>query len=138
MFKFLFKRLLAANYSAARWLVNKKMPERIIPSTLHFVSAPLTFIAAGIYFALIGSINYQFESYIPILIGLGIVMLGLGYIIEKKAKKMLFDFNIQEEYEMLDKSERNKRNLLAFLFFWGCFALFFYLSITYAQGYLVH
>ncbi|MCF6349476.1 MAG: hypothetical protein L3J23_00395 [Flavobacteriaceae bacterium] len=75
MYKFLFKRLLLANYCASRWLVNKKMPERVIPSTLYFFITPFTFIAAGIYFVIIGSIDLSLKV-IPLYL-LGYVWLCL-------------------------------------------------------------
>lgn len=78
MTNFLFKKLLASNYSAARWLVNKKMPERIIPSTLHFFTTPFAFISGALFVVFIGSIEFKFGSYLPVLIGLGIVMFGIG------------------------------------------------------------
>lgn len=137
MYKFLFQRLLLANYCAAKWLVNKKMPERVIPSTLHFFATPFSFIGAGLYFVIIGSINYKFEKYLPILIGLGLVMLPLQFLLEKKASKAISEWRIKKQYTKLSKNERFNKNTLAFIFFWSAFALFFYLGIKYVGGYLV-
>lgn len=134
--KFLFKNLLLANYSFAKRWVNKKMPERIIPSTLHIFSTPFSFIAAGIYFMIIGSLNFRFKSYLPILIGLGVIMLGLTTIIERKVKTAIIDWNIEEEYKTLTESQRRSKNFFAFIFFWVGFIIFFYLAVIYFEGYL--
>ncbi|WP_067146189.1 hypothetical protein [Pseudotamlana agarivorans] len=137
MYKFCFRRLLLADYCAAKWLVNKKMPERIIPSTLHFFATPFAFIGAGLYFVIIGTISYRFETHLPILIGLGGVMLPLQFYIEKRAKKVIFKWGIEKEFNTLSKNERLNKNILAFLFFWVAFFLFFYLGVTYVGGYLI-
>lgn len=135
MLKFLLKRLLLANYSFANRWVNKKMPQLIIPATLHIFVTPFTFIAAGLYFVFIGSIKYKFDSYAPIFIGLVILMLGLGYPMESWAKKAIFRWNIEREYSNLNKNQRMNKNILAFCFFWVGFTLFFYLGVKYFGGY---
>ena len=84
MMKFLFKPLLAANYCASKWIVNKNLPKRVIPTALHTFTSPFAFISAGLYFVIIGSIDYRFNSYTPIFIGLVIVMLSVSFFIEKK------------------------------------------------------
>ncbi len=137
MYKFLFKNLLLANYSFAKRWVNKKMPERIIPGTLHIFATPFAFIGAGIYFVIIGSIPFKFDRYLPILIGLGLVMLPLQFFIEKKAKQAIYKWQIEKKYKTLTKNDRWNKNIFAFVFFWGAFALFFYLGVTYVGGYLV-
>lgn len=137
MMKFLFKPLLAANYCAAKWIVNKNLPKRVIPTALHTFTTPFAFISAGLYFVFIGFIDYKFNSYSPIFIGLAIVMLTVSLFIEKKAKNSIERWNIKKEYKSLNKDQRQSRNTLAFLFFWGSFALFFYLTVSFTEGYLV-
>jgi nitrate reductase NapE component len=137
MIEFLFKYLLSANYSFAKRWVNKKMPQQILPATIHTFTTPFTFVLGGLYFAFIGSINYKFETYTPIFIGLGIVLLPVSLLIEKKAKKAIYKWEIEKEYEILNKNQRSNRNTFAFLFFWAGFALFFYLGVTFVGGYLV-
>ncbi len=137
MYKFLFKRLLLADYSVARWLVNKKMPERIIPSTLHFFATPFAFIGGGIYFVFIGSIPFKFDRYLPILIGLGLVMLPIQFFLEKKAKQAIYKWQIEKEYKTLTKNDRWNKHIFAFVFFWSAFGFSFYLTIKYLGGYLV-
>src|SRR5690606_3399448 len=106
-----------SNYSAARWLVNKKMPERIIPSTLHFFTTPFTLIAGGLYCVILDSLEFKFKSFLPVLIGLGIVMLSLGYLIGKIARKAIFKWNIEKEYKALNGNQRFNKNTFAFIFF---------------------
>lgn len=137
MYKFLFKNLLLANYSFAKRWVNKKMPERIIPSTLHIFTTPLNFILAGIYCILLGITEYKFKTFLPILIGLGLVMLPFQFIVEKMMKKAIYKWNIEKEYTNLTRNQRWNKNTFSFLFFWFCFYLFFYLMIKYVGGYLV-
>ncbi|MBI9056323.1 MAG: hypothetical protein JEZ01_01000 [Labilibaculum sp.] len=137
MMKFLFKPLLAANYCSAKWIVNKNLPKQVIPTALHTFTSPFAFIAAGLYFAVIGSIDYKFETYTPIFIGLGIVMLSVSLYIEKKAKNSIERWGIKKEYKSLSKDQRQNRNTFAFLFFWVGFILFFYLAVTFTEGYLV-
>ncbi|WP_320019947.1 hypothetical protein [Labilibaculum manganireducens] len=135
--KLLFKYLLSANYSFAKRWVNKKMTQQILPATIHTFTTPFAFIAAGLYCTVIGTIDYKFKTFLPIFIGLGIVMLGVSFYIEKKAKKAIYKWDIEKEYKSLNKSQRSNRNTFAFLFFWAGFALFFYLAITFTEGYLV-
>ncbi len=137
MMKFLFKYLLSANYSFARRWVNKKTPGRIIPSTLHTFTTPFTFIFGGLYVIFIVSIDYKFESFLPIFIGLGIVLLPASYLIEKKAEKAIEKWEIEKEHESLSKEQRSHRNTFAFIFFFVGLALSFYLIITFGSGYLV-
>ncbi len=135
MMKFLFKYLLSGNYSFAKRWVNKKVPQQIIPATLHTFTTPFSFILAGLYTVFIGSIDYKFDTYTPIFIGLGIVMLPASYFIEKKAEKAIEEWEIEKEHESLSKEQRSHRNTFAFLFFFVGLALFFYLGITYFGGY---
>ncbi len=137
MYKFLFKRLLLADYCSAKWLVNKKMPERIIPSTLHFFATPFAFIAAGIYYTILGSIEFKFKTFLPILIGVGLVMLPIQFFLEKKANEAIYKWEIEKEYKTLTRNDRWNKNTFAFIFFWSSFALFFYFSIKYFGGYLI-
>ncbi len=137
MFKFLFKNLLLANYSFAKRWVNKKMPERIIPFTLHIFTTPLNFVIAGLYCIILGTINYKFTTFLPILISLGLIMLPFQFIVERLVKKTIYAWKIENEYTTLTKNQRWNKNTFAFLFFWFCFYLFFYLMIKYVGGYLV-
>ncbi|MBU2951694.1 hypothetical protein KO493_13395 [Tamlana agarivorans] len=137
MFKLLFKNLLLADYSVSKWLVNKKMPERILPSTLHFFATPFTFIIGALYFVVIGSIKYRFESYLPILIGLVVVMLPFQLFIEKKAKRAIYQWQIEKEYKTLTKNQRWNKNTFGFIFFWSAFGVSFYLIVKFVGGYLV-
>ena len=137
MMKFLFKYLLSANYSFAKRWVKKKIKQQIIPATLHIFTTPFTFMLGGFYFTFIGSINYKFETYTPIFIGLLIVLLPISFLIEKKAKKAISKWEIEKEYKFLSKEQRSNRNTFAFLFFWTGLALFFYLTIRYTEGYFV-
>ena len=136
MMKFLFKPLLAANYCTSQWIVNKKLPERIIPVTLHLFLTPFAFIASGLYCILLGSINFKFTSYIPILIGFGIIVLGISYGLQNLSEKVINRWGIAKEYKSLNKDQRQNRNTLSFLFFFGSFALFFYLGAKYIDAYL--
>lgn len=135
MIRFLFKYLLAANYSFIRKWSKKKTTEHIIYYTARIFSTPFSFITAGLYLALIGSIEYKFQTYTPILIGLGIVMLSVSFFIEKEARKAISKWGIEKEYKSLNKAQRQNRNTFAFLFFWSGFILFFYLGVTYFSGY---
>ncbi|MDM8159006.1 hypothetical protein QUH73_04145 [Labilibaculum sp. K2S] len=135
--KILFKPLLAANYCAAKWIVNKNLPKRVIPTALHTFTTPFAFISAGLYCTIMGTIDYKFKTFLPIFIGLGIVMLSISFFIEKEAKKAFYKWDIEKEYQFLNKSQRSNRNTFAFLFFWAGFALFFYLAVTFTEGYLV-
>ncbi len=137
MMKFLFKYLLSGNYSFAKRWMNKKTPQKIMPATLHTFTTPFSFILAGLYFAIIGLIDYKFDTYTPIFIGLGIVMLPASYLIEKKAEKAIEKWEIEKEHESLTKEQRSHRNTFAFLFFWTGIALFLYLTATFASGCLV-
>ncbi|MCF6349478.1 MAG: hypothetical protein L3J23_00405 [Flavobacteriaceae bacterium] len=138
MYKFLFKRLLLANYSFARRWINKKVPQQIIPGTLHIFTSPFTFIAAGIYFVILGSIEFKFKSFPPIFIGFAITMLSSHFFISKRAKKAIYQWRIEKEYKTLTRNQRFNKNTFAFIFFWGGFALFFYLTVAYVEGYLVN
>ncbi|WP_143470807.1 hypothetical protein [Labilibaculum manganireducens] len=133
--KFLFKYLLSANYSFAKRWVNEKMPQQILPAAIHTFTTPFTFVLGGLYFAFIGSINYKFETYTPIFIGLLIVLLPTSIPIERKAKKAISKWGLEKEYKSLNKTQRSNRNTFAFLFFFGGLALFFYLGVTYFSGY---
>ncbi|WP_320019945.1 hypothetical protein [Labilibaculum manganireducens] len=137
MMKFLFKPLLAANYCASKWIVNKNLPQRVIPTALHTFTSPFAFISAGIYCVILGSIDYKFKTFTPIFIGLGIVMLSVSFFVEKKAKNSIERWGIKKEYKSLSKNQRQNRNTFAFLFFWAGFALSVYLIITFTEGYLV-
>ncbi|MCF6349479.1 MAG: hypothetical protein L3J23_00410 [Flavobacteriaceae bacterium] len=137
MYKFLFKRLLLANYSFARRWINKKVPQQIIPGTLHIFTSPFTFIAAGIYAVILGSIEFKFKSFPPIFIGLSLVMLPLHFFILKRAKKAIYQWKIEKEYKTLTRNQRFNKNTFAFIFFWGSFALSFYLIVTYTESYLL-
>lgn len=137
MTKFLFKKLLAAHYSFARRWVNKKMPENVVPSVRLTFLTQFTFIAAGLYCVLLGSIEYKFDSYTPIFIGFMIIALGIGYGFMKPTEKAIFQWGIEKEYKTLSKNQRFNRNTFAFLSFWGSFAIFFYLGVKFIGGYLV-
>lgn len=137
MMKFLFSNLLLSNYSFARRWVNKKMPENIIPATLHIFTTPFTFFAAGLYLVVLGSIEYKFQSFLPVFIGLLIVMLLLGYLIEKYTKRAIFKWDIEKKFKSLTKHQRLSKNTFAFIFFWSGFFLFLYLGIKFFGGYSV-
>jgi hypothetical protein len=62
-------------------------------------------------------------------------MLGVSFYIEKKAKKAIYKWEIEKEYQYLNKNQRSNRNTFAFLYFFGGLALFFYLGVTYFSGY---
>ncbi|WP_394698291.1 hypothetical protein [Labilibaculum manganireducens] len=137
MMKILFKPLLAANYCASKWIVNKKLPKRVIPTALHTFTTPFAFLSAGIYCVVIGSIEFKFKTFTPIFIGLAIVMLSVSLYIEKKAKNSIERWGIKKEYKSLSKNQRQNRNTFAFLFFWASIILSFYLGVTFTGGYLV-
>ncbi|MCF8715330.1 hypothetical protein JM658_10870 [Joostella atrarenae] len=125
-------------YSFARRWVNKKLPENVIPFTLQTFLSSFTFQVSGLYFVILGSIDFKFKSFPPIFLGIVIIALGIGYGFRKMAKKAIFKWNIEKEYKKLSKDERKRKNTFAFLFFWGSFALFFYLTVRFAEGYLVN
>ncbi|KAB1067629.1 hypothetical protein F6U93_10105 [Tamlana haliotis] len=137
MFKLLFKNLLLANYSFAKRWVNRKMPERIIPSTMHVFTTPFSFIMAGIYCWILGSLDFKFTSFLPTFIGLGIIMLPFQFFVEIKVKKAFHQWQIEKEYKTLSKTERWKKNTLAFMFFWIGFGVFLFLGAKFLGGYLV-
>ncbi|MDO6759155.1 hypothetical protein Q4566_03000 [Tamlana sp. 2_MG-2023] len=133
----MFKILLLSNYSFAKRWVNKKMPERIIPATLHLFTTPFSFIMAGIYCWILGSLDFKFSSFLPTFIGLGIIMLPFQFFVEKKAKKAIFQWQIEKAYSTLSKNERWNKNTLAFIFFWTGFGVFLFLGAKFMGGYLV-
>ncbi|OBQ56577.1 hypothetical protein JJL45_12765 [Tamlana sp. s12] len=137
MFEILFKNLLLANYSFAKRWVNKKNPERIIPATLHIFTTPFSFIMAGIYCWILGSLDFKFTSFLPTFIGLGIIMLPFQFFLEKKIKKAIHQWQIEKEYKSLSKNERWNKNTLAFLFFWIGFGVFLCLGAKFMEGYLI-
>ncbi len=137
MYKFLFKNLLLANYSFAKRWVNKKMPERIIPSTLHTFTTPFNFIIASIYCIILGSIKYKFTSFLPTFIGLGLVMLPFQFFVEKKVKKAIYRWQIEKEFNSLTRNQRWNKNTFAFIFFWTGFAVFLFFGAKFMGGYLV-
>lgn len=138
MMKFLFSNLLLSNYSFARRWVNKKMPENIIPATLHIFATPFTFISAGLYLVLLGSIDFKFQTFLPVFMGLAIVMFVIGYLIEKNAKKAIFKWGIEKKYNSLTTHQRRSKNTFAFIIFWSGFAFFLYLGVKFFAGYLIN
>lgn len=137
MFKLLFKNLLLANYSFSKRWVNKKMPQNIIPTTLHIFTTPFTFLLAGVYLTILGSIKFRFDSFPSIFIGLAIIMSVSHFFIHKNAGKALRNWKIVRTHKQLSKNQKTKKNTLAFVFFWFGFASFFYLGVKNFEGYLL-
>jgi hypothetical protein len=138
MMRLFFKKLLVANYCTAKWLVNKKMPERVIPGTLLIFLIPLAFFSCGLYAFIIGSIDFKFDSFFTSFIGDLLIIFIIYFFLYEKVKKLIYKWSIEKEYKTLTKSERVNKYILAFIFFWGSFALFFYLSVKFTEGYLVN
>ncbi|OBQ56574.1 hypothetical protein JJL45_12780 [Tamlana sp. s12] len=134
MFKILFKNLLLANYSFAKRWVNKKMPERIIPATIHIFISPFTFITSGLACVILGSIVYKIKY--PELV-LVLIALVFGFGLQKPVKKAIHQWQIEKEYKTLSKNERWNKNTLAFLFFWIGFGVFICLGAKFMGGYLI-
>ncbi|KAB1067632.1 hypothetical protein F6U93_10120 [Tamlana haliotis] len=134
MFKLLFKNLLLANYSFAKRWVNKKMPERIIPSTIHIFISPFTFITAGLACVILGSITYKIKYPEFVLV---LIALFFGFGLQKPVKKAFHLWQIEKEYKALSKNERWNKNTLAFMFFWIGFGVFLFLGAKFLGGYLV-
>ena len=134
MTKFLFRRLLASHYSAVRWMVNKKMPENIIPTTVHFFLSEFSFLAAGLVCVILGTINYKFK-YPEFFLMVIVIIIGFG--LQKATKKAIYKWGIEKEYKTLPQEKRFSRITFAFIFFWSCFAVFFYLGVKFLGGYSV-
>lgn len=130
--KFLFKRILASNYSFSKRWANKKMPETVINGTVHTFLLQFSFIVAGLCSVLLGSIDFKFKY--PEIIFMAIALF-IGYGFMNITRKAIIKWNIEKEYKTLSKEQRFSRNTFAFIFFWSCFALFFYLVISFLGGY---
>lgn len=132
MFKLLLKNLLLANYSFARRWVNKKIPQNIIPTTIHTFLTPFSFLLSGFAAYLLSIINYKFKY--PEILIIIIVFVG-GFGLHKFVKKTIYQWKIPLEYKKLNKNQRTKRNILAFTFFWLSFYFSVFLVIEFLRGY---
>lgn len=136
--QFLFKRLLTACYCSARLVVHKKKGDRVIPFTLHIFLTSFMLIAFGLYTVILGLIEFKFKSFLPTFIGLAVIGFGIDYLFREKTKKAISRWHIEKKYKTLTKNERFNKYILTFIFFWGSFALFFYLSVKFTEGYLLN
>ncbi|MCF6349477.1 MAG: hypothetical protein L3J23_00400 [Flavobacteriaceae bacterium] len=108
------------------------MPERIIPSTLHLFITPFTFIIIGGFVFILSSIEYKFK-YPELFLMLIVLILNFGS--QNIIEKAIIKWDIEKDYKTLTKGQRRSKNIFAFIFFWGSFALFLYLTFTYFSGY---
>ncbi|AXO80194.1 hypothetical protein DZC78_07230 [Olleya aquimaris] len=129
MFKQIFQKLLLAFYCTSKWLVNKKMPEKIIPSTILFFSFPFTFIATGLYIILALSLILSNTKNLAVLVIGGFIFITpVYYLASKMAKKGIVKWDISKHYKTLTKNDRANKITLAFIVFWGSFIIQFWLA----------
>ncbi len=129
MYKLLFKQLLTSFYCTSKWLVNKKMPERIIPSTVLFFSFPFIFILTGIYLILFLSFVLSATKNLAFLVIGGFIFITPAYYLASKlAKKGIVKWRIEKEYKTLSRNERINKIVFSFIVFWGCFIIQFWIA----------
>lgn len=126
------KYLLLLAYNFAKLIVNKKRPDRILPTTIHiFTHIPL-YLTLSIFPIIIGSLNFKVNYTFEIFL---ILVLAMSLSIRWFAKKKFYTWRIENLYEDLTKKQRKTKNIIFFVIFWISFFLFMYLSIKFYAGY---
>ncbi|WP_157614085.1 hypothetical protein [Pseudotamlana agarivorans] len=129
MTKTIFKPLLLAFYCTSKWLVNKKMPQNLVPSTILTFSFPFTFIATGIFcMYILERILNTVKSPIVCVVGVLLFISPVYYFSGKIAKNGIHEWGIEKDYKFLTKNERINKIVTAFIFFWGAFIFQFWLA----------
>ena len=125
----IFKQLLLSFYCTSKRLTNKKMPEKIKPAAVLFFSFPFTFIAVGLY-AIFFLTFIMTLTKSPFVFALGalVFITPVYYFARKVANNGFKKWHIEKEYKKLNKNERTNKIVFAFIFFWGCFAIQFWLA----------
>jgi len=105
------------------------MEYNIIPATVLIFSFPFTFIATGIYIILfLSPIMNTTKSPAILALGACIFITPFYYFARKLSKRGIYNWKIEQEYKTLTKTERISKIGFAFIIFWGCFIIMFWLA----------